>query len=244
MRFTHLFSAITIVAALACATPALSQSITLNTDDGPPYSTPDQTGICDRILTEAFRRMDISLKIIKIPSERALINANNGVDDGNFVRIAGLEKNYPNLIRVSEVITTFEFVAFSRKASFKTTGWDSLKPYNVGIINGWKILENNILDVKSLTKVKDEQLLFTLLLAGKSDVVVYDRMQGKLYLKQLAVRDVSILKPPLAVKQMYLYLHKRHAGLVPKLEQNLRAMKRDGTFDKIAEISSLAGGSR
>lgn len=53
-------------------------------------------------------------------------------------------------------------------------------------------------------------------------------------LKQLAAQGIRTMKPPLAVKGMYPYLHKRHAALVPKLEQTLRAMKKDGTFNKIS----------
>lgn len=236
-------SVIMIVVAVAGVRPALSQTIVLNTDDGPPHSTDDHTGICDRIMTEAFKRMGIKLKIVNLPSERAMINANEGGDDGTYSRVEGLDKQYPNLIRVSEEITRFEFVAFTRKAAFKTTGWDSLKPYNVGIITGWKILENNIVGAKSLTKVRDEQILFSLLLTGKVDLVVYDRQQGKVVLKQTAAEGVRALEPPLAVKGMYPYLHKRHAELVPKLEQTLRAMKKDGTFKRIVAetLRTLSG---
>lgn len=233
MRHSRILYVITLVFVLFIARPAHTQAIVLNTANDPPNSTDDQAGICDRIMSEAFRRMGIPLKIVRLPSERALINANEGVDDGNFARVEGLDKLYPNLIRVSEEITTFEFVAFSRKAAFKTTGWDSLKPYNVGIITGWKILEKNTVGVKSLTKVRDEKLLFSLLLSGKADLVLYDRMQGKVVLKQLASGDIRVLTPPLAVKGMYLYLNKRHAGLVPKLELTLRAMKKDGTVKRI-----------
>lgn len=233
MLHARILYAIMLVIALSMARPAHSQTIVLNTANDSPNSTYDHTGICDRIMTEAFRRMGITLKIVNLPSERALVNANEGLDDGNFARVEGLDKQYPNLIRVSEEITTFEFVAFSRKAAFKTAGWDSLKPYNVGIITGWKILENNIAGVKSLTKVSDELLLFKLLLNAKVDVVVYDRMQGKVVLNRLAAEGIRELKPPLAVKGMYPYLHKRHADLVPKLEHTLWAMKKDGTFKRI-----------
>ena len=233
-RGVKVLAIIMTLLALTFVQPVYSQTMVLNTANDSPNATDDHTGICDRIMTEAFRRMGIKLKIVNLPSERALINANEGVDDGNFARVEGMDKLYPNLIRVSEEITTFEFVAFARNAVFKTRDWDSLKPYHVGIITGWKILEKNIVGVKSLTKVSDEKLLFQLLLAGKVDLVVYDRMQGKVVLKQLAAEEVRVLKPPLAIKGMYPYLHKRHAKLVPKLEQTLRAMKKDGTIKKIA----------
>lgn len=224
-----------IAALLLFASAAHSQVIVMNTSNNPPNSTGEYGGICDRIMTEGFRRIGITLKIVTLPSERALINANEGIDDGNFARVQGLEKTYSNLIQVPEDIARFEFTVFSIKARFKPVGWDSLSPYNVGIINGWKILESNITHAKSLTRVRDESLLFNLLAVERADVVVYDRMQGKYFLNKSGVKDVVALVPPLAVKAMYPYLNKRHKELVPKLAGALRAMKRDGTYAKIVD---------
>lgn len=234
MHRRRIVAAILVALALAGASPARSGAIVLNTSNDPPNATDDHTGLCDRIMIEAFKRLGLALEIVNLPSERALINANEGLDDGNFARVEGLEKQYPNLIRVAEEITTFEFVAFTTRDAFKPSGWESLKPYDVGIITGWKILESNITGVKSLTKVRDEKLLFGLLAAGKADVVVYDRRQGRVVLRQLGLRGITAREPPLAVRGMYPYLHKRHADLVPRLERTLREMRRDGTLRRIA----------
>lgn len=223
-----------IVAFFAFASAAHPQVLVMNTANDPPNSTDNYSGICDRVMTEAFNRIGITLKIVNLPSERALINADEGIDDGNYARVAGLENKYPNLIRVPEEITRFEFTAFSKTARFRPAGWDSLSPYDIGIITGWKILESNITHAKSLAQVKDENLLFNLLAAGRADVVIYDRMQGKYFLNKSGMKDIVELDPPLAVNAMYPYLHKKHKDMVPKLAEALRAMKRDGTYAKIA----------
>jgi polar amino acid transport system substrate-binding protein len=88
-------------------------SLVLNTAHVYPLSSPEGSGFEDKILKEAFRRIGKEIKIIHLPSERALINANEGTDDGNFARVAGLEKTYPNLIRVPERLWMFEFAVFS-----------------------------------------------------------------------------------------------------------------------------------
>ncbi|MBF0559412.1 MAG: transporter substrate-binding domain-containing protein [Nitrospirae bacterium] len=224
-----------IAVFLAFASAAHSQVLIMNTANDPPNSTDDYSGICDIVMTEAFKRIGIKLEIVNLPSERALINANEGIDDGNYARIEGLEKTYPNLIRVPEEITRFEFSAFSKNVHFKPTGWDSLAPYNVGIITGWKILETNITNAKSLTQVKDETLLFNLLAADRVDVVVYERMQGKYFLNNSGMKNIVVLIPPLTVKSMYPYLHKKHKELVPKLAEALKSMKKDGTYAKIVD---------
>lgn len=210
------------------------QTIVLNTANAPPNATEDFTGIGDRVLTEAFRRLGMQLKIVRLPSERALQNANDGIDDGNFARVAGLIKIYPNLIQVPESIVQFEFIAFSKKHKFQTIGWESVRPYNVGIITGWKILEKNITGTKTLTKTKNSSMLFNLLLADRVDIIVYDKKQGQLVLQELhALKDVHLLEPPFAVTQGYPYLHKKHENLVQPLADTLKNMKTDGTYQKI-----------
>ncbi len=234
-------SALTTFFALSLAlAPALTlaenlrSTIVLNTANDTPNSTPNLTGICDRVLTEAFKRIGVPVRIIRLPSERALINANEGIDDGDFARIEGMNKIYSNLIRVPESITKFEFVAFTKRLNFRINGWDSLKPYNVGIVTGWKILEANLAGAKSVIKVKNSNILFNLLNTEKVDIIVYDRMQGKALLNELKYADIRIMKPPLAVKDMYLYMHKKNKELVPLLTDAIRGMKRDGSYGKIA----------
>lgn len=229
----------TLVALIIISPSVLSSevvpqtTIVLNTADVPPYSTPAHTGISDRVLKEAFRRIGIPMRIVYLPSERALFNANEGIDDGNFARIKEINFFLPNLVVVPESLLKFEFVVFSKYRSFKPDGWESLQPYNIGIVRGWKILEANITGAKSLTKVKNEKLLFSLLASDKADMVVYDRMQGLCLLNNSGYQDIHVLKPPLVVRDMYLHLHNKYSHLVEPLAKTIREIKKDGTYNRI-----------
>lgn len=224
----------TLIFFLAGYTVVLSQpSLVLNTSNDPPNSTDAKDGICDLVIKEAFRRLEIELTIVRLPSERALINANDGVDDGNFARVGGLSETYPNLIQVPEPITRFEFVVITAGKHFSIANWSSLAPYNVAIVTGWKILEQNITDTKSLTRVDNRHILLNLLKAGRVDCIVYDRQQALAAAKEESFSDLTILQPPLTVKDMYPYLHKKHQELVPRLAETIRGIKNDGTYDDI-----------
>ncbi len=226
---------------LCQATPLYAQPpLRLNTFTGPPLSTPDHTGYYDRILLEAFSRLKIPIAIGHLPAERSLQNADSGIDDGDFVRVAGLEQRYPNLVMVPEKIDDFEFVAFTRTINLPTDSWKALTPYQVGIVRGWKILEQNLAGVKKLTEVRDQKQLFTLLKNGRADVVVYARAEGLGLLGQLGIADARILEPPLAVQPMHLYLNKKHAGLVAPLAAVLKSMKKEGAFAAIARQTIAA----
>lgn len=212
-----------------CTNPAL----VLNTAQISPRTTPAGTGFQDLIIKEAFRRLGISVKIVHLPSERSLVNANEGIDDGVLVRVAGMEADYPNLIIVSEPITNFQFVIFTKTVHTKLSGWDSLKPYNVGIIRGWKILEHNLADVKSLTIVRDETALFSMLDEGRVDLIVYDKLQGLALIKENKFNNIRLMEPPIVIKPMYLYLNKRHKDIVPKLVNILQEMRAGGLIEAL-----------
>jgi len=209
--------------------------LVINTTGQQPLNTPEQTGFMDLVATEALSRIGIKLKTIQLPAERGLKNTNAGIDDGEMSRIAGLEKHYPNLIRVPEKIMEWEFVVFSPSEINLTSGWQELKPYSVSFINGWKILENSVPSGVSLTKVKNPKQLFNLLQKKRVDLVIYERWGGLHYLKELELDSVKMRRPPLAVREMYVYLHKKHKAIVPKLNNALKQMKKDGSYNKLVQ---------
>jgi polar amino acid transport system substrate-binding protein len=210
----------------------------LNTAQTPPRTQPDGFGFQDIIIKKAFAHLGIAIEIGQLSSERAMINANEGLDDGVFVRVAGLEKIYPNLIRVPEQVTTFKFVAFTKTISTALRNWKDLSPYHVGIIYGWKILEAELAGVQSLTRVKDEVALFSLLTGDRVDIIVYDKLQGLAFIEAKHLQNIKILEPPLAVKPMYLYLNKKHQNLVPQVGEALREMRVSGLIDRITAEST------
>ncbi len=208
-------------------------SLMLGTFAGPPLSTSRGSGFYDLVLKEAFSRAGYDIKIIRLPAERSLTNADEGITDGDFVRISGLDSIYKNLIQVPEKITDFEFVAFTKHIDIPIKGWESLQPYHIAIVRGWKILENNIVGTPSLVRVKNQDLLFSLLDNDRTDIVVYSRFEGYGIIKKNKMKKLTTLEPPLAIREMFLYLNKKHSRLIPLIDANLKAMKRDGTFDKI-----------
>ncbi len=209
--------------------------LNLSTFAGPPLSTIERRGFYDLVLKEAFNRSGVTIGISHLPAERSLINANSGLTDGDFVRIKGLGKFYPNLIQVSEKITDFEFVGFSKNHEIQIKNWEDCKAYNVAIVKGWKILETNLAGAHSLKKVKNQKQLFTLLANNRTDIAVYSRFEGYEMIKQLKLKNIHTLEPPLAIREMFLYLNKKHEKIIFKIADNLRHMKQDGTFKRIQE---------
>lgn len=197
-------------------------------------------GYLKHVALEVFRRINIEVEVIYLPPERALVNVNNGKIDGDIFRISGIEKKYTNLIMVPEPIAIFEFTGFilSGETSINFSGWSSLETHSVGLIQGWKYYENNITTNTNIVKVSKAELLIGLLRDKKVDVILYERWMALHFAKKLNV-PLQRFKKTLAAMPMHIYLHKKHAVLVPEISSELAKMKADGTI-QIIHANTLA----
>lgn len=209
-------------------------SITLNAGTAEPFINADGGGFYGALTQEIFSRIDIDAKVIRLPSARSIINANEGIDDGVIARTAGMEEKYKNLIRIPISVVTFRFVAYSLDEEISVSDWDSFAPYSVGYIRGWRIYEKNLTKTKSLTIVNNAEQLFNLLMNGRTDLIMFEYYRGTWWNNHLNA-NAHIVGSPVAEKDMFIYMHKKHKNLVPKITKVFAEMKQDGTYQKIKD---------
>lgn len=228
--------ALLLLASLLFVSPAgfaaEPRVLELNDVNEPPFTTPEHTGFLDVIATEMFRRTGIELRLAKLPAERALLLANNGLADGDLTRIAGLEEQYPNLVRVPEKLIDWDFSAFSKDVSIPAN-LKTIRHHSVGFIKGWKFYDRNMAGAERVTTVDDPKQLFRLLDRDRIEVALYARWMGLALIQKQGLKNIHPLEPPLASRAMYIYLNKRHAKLVPKLAEALRALKHEGFYQRV-----------
>lgn len=226
---------------LACtiSAPVAAESLVFNTGTRDPYTTDDNTGFLNQVVKEMFARLDIEAEVIVYQaSARALQNANEGIDDGASLRVAGLERKFPNLVRVPEVLIENDFVAYSLGKTLDTKDWSTLAPYEISYILGWQIFQNNLRDHTHTLRAKDAEQMFALLKNDRTEFILYERWQGLWRAKALGL-DVTTHEPPLASREMFIYLHSKHAHLVEPAAAALRAMKADGSYQAIVARTLL-----
>lgn len=242
IRFLIAFAcALLLTTAPACAAEPVE--LVLNDTNDPPFTTPEGTGFLDAVASEAFRRAGVRLRLVKLPPERALLNANAGIEDGDLTRIAGLEAHYPNLVRVPEKLVDWTFVAFSKNPAI-AANWDSLRSRPIGHVKGWKIYEQQLAGAPQVTTTESPEQLFRLLELNRIEVALYARWIGEALIQRQGIGGVQVLAPPLASREMYIYLHRRHTALVPKLAAALRAIKAEGLYDRLYREKVLALAAR
>ena len=224
------------VAALIVVAPVgavSAERIVLSTGMIDPWTNSAGTGFHQALLREVFHRMGMTVEVdINAASQRAFSLANDGVTDGLAGRVEGMEKNYPNLIRVSERMFVNDFVACSRITE-PPADWSDLIPHSVAYIIGWQVFERRLPQVRDLTLVKDSTQLLNLVKADRVEIILHERWQALWQARDMGIH-LRCQKTPLARTDMFIYLHQRHAGLVPRVAETLRQMKADGSYDLIA----------
>ena len=106
---------------------------------GPPLYFEDGSGLFNMLTEEIFSRLDIEYEMIWLPPQRSLLWTNNGIYDGHVSRTSAVKKSLPNLIRVPVNVFDFDFMVYAKDPGLVISGWDSLSPNSVDMINGWKI---------------------------------------------------------------------------------------------------------
>jgi len=233
------------IAVLMLASSAASAApleLVLNNPTAPPFTTADHQGLFDVVVGEAFRRNGLRLKLVTLPAERGLINANEGIDDGDLSRIAGIEKNYPNLVRVPERIFEMHFVAFSRGTQVENLSWAKLDHSTVSFIKGWKIFENNLPPGAEITTTDTAEQLMNMLELGRVQYVLYSRWMGLALIRKMHLGGIGVNEPALAKRDMYVYLNKKYSKYIPALARTLRDIKKEGMYSRVCreKFSAIA----
>lgn len=223
-----------LLASFVLTMPAhAADKLVLSSGMHEPWTNDDASGFTNVFVAELFNRLGLRAEVTFNPAAaRALQLADDGTDDGLAARIAGLENEYRNLVRVPEPIFVNDFVATSTVPAAPVRKWDDLRPRSIGYILGWQVFENNLPPVRTVSVARDSRQLMGLLKAGRVEVALHERWQALWQARELGL-NLIVHEPPLASTPMYIYLNRRHADLVPRVAAELAAMKAEGRHKAI-----------
>ena len=199
------------------------------------------------ILKEAFKRVGYDVELKAYPSARSIVFSNQGVLDGEAQRIYEMNEVFdyklPNLIRVPEPHQALTLSAFvydrddiilDPENPYETIGkYNTL--FKIGIVTTEMSIKKHALT--KIHRVPAYDQMFKMLAAGRADILIGfpEQLDGNGLLTRGIFKNMKfkVLHPPVNTIPLYLYLHKKHKELVQPLAVALKAMKADGSFDKI-----------
>ncbi len=188
--------------------------------------------VCSTVLTEAYTILGIDIKIHSFPPQRAINTSNRGLVDGEVMRIKNTDKTYKNLIRIDPSICVMHSRVYTMKSHIVLTGWSSLRPYKIGIHLGHLYAKRGTSGMNVETIGTNEQLL-EMLHEGRLDVVVAQEPDARKIIKDLGLKGINELSPPIASLPLYHYLHKKNADIIDRLEAVLSKMHTEGRIEEI-----------
>lgn len=199
------------------------------------------------IYSDVFRQLGYEFRYEGYPGGRAPIMAEKGEVDGEIHRGADYEKTSKNLLRVTVSSFSLSYVAFAAKPGIMLNGWNSLKNTNYAVEyrRGAKVAESALTAVvkaENLTTISTVEQGLKKLISGRTDIYVDQEIVVTELLKNF---DRTQFDPSVVYKagilytgESFLYLHKRHAAILPKIAQILTIMKKNGVIERYRKIAA------
>ena len=64
---------------------------------------------------------------------------------------------------------------------------------------------------------------------------IFGLSTGNEILKRLGYGSIKAIEPPIVTNDLFLYVHKKNAGLIPEIVKTLQSMKQDGSYQSIID---------
>ena len=196
------------------------------------FSTFEQSGarlVQEPVLREAYRRLGYDIEILTYPGRRAVDMANRGQVDGELARLDVIKTLYPDLRQVPVPVHQLSLMAFTRDTRFQVEGWQSLQPYTVITLSGYKYTELKLDQWRvPHTLASRFDLVLSAVASGKVEVGLLNRYDGLQVMQRLALKELTLLPQPVEQFPTYHYLHKKHRALVPRVAAQLAKLHQEG----------------
>ncbi len=191
------------------------------------------SALFNHILTEAYARLGYEIELQGYPAERALFMANEGLVDGEAGRVNVVEREYPMLVRVPTPLYVNRIAVLVGNADIDPAeGWGQFAHHRTCIRNGYKFLESKVKGT-SCHHVSSYEKMLELLKNGRVEVALAEYFDILPVLDAQGLNGVRILDRPMASNPMYHYLNRKHAELVPLINDELRRMAAAGRMKEI-----------
>lgn len=187
----------------------------------------------EALLTEMYARAGATVRFRRLPIERDLREANQGLIDGSLARNPEAIAQYPALVPVSPAIGEYTLSLFTLDAALADKPLNQLAGKRIGHLRG---------DVTAARLAREAGVractygtvpgMLRMLRSGRLDAAVLPTVITRMAASPMGLANLHVFGP-LSKTLFYHSLNRKHAALVPRLEAALRGMYRDGTAKRL-----------
>jgi polar amino acid transport system substrate-binding protein len=222
-----------LLLAFSCAVSynALAQEIKIATFQ---FDT-EQVNIGITVMTEIYQSIGYEMKLERFPSKRSLVEANLGTTQGELLRIKEIHKKYPNLVQIPYPISHLKAMALTLTGQSEINNMEGLLDKRLGILRG---LEYTNIIIRDLDRevLNSIESLFSVLLSGRVDVILFPELDAEKYIKSHQLEDtINIGTYAIVDIPLYHYVHKDSKVVIELLNKKMSEMKKTGALAKLID---------
>lgn len=192
--------------------------------------------ISELVLREAYQNIGYTIRVERFPNPRSMMMANSGQLDGELSRVAGIEKEFNNLVAVPVAVNINEAYAFSKRKDIHTPDWESLRPFRLACVLGVQVIKLSLIEEGiSCEYVSTHLQTLKMLHLDRVDIALMPRVNALSALKSANMTDIRIAGGPLVTLKLYHYLHQKNAELLPLITEALKKMEELGRISAIRQ---------
>ena len=135
---------------------------------------------------------------------------------------------------ISTPVYKVKWMAVVKDKSIKVNGWESLRPYKIGIRLGIKLVEMKTKGM-NVEKASDNHTILKKVAIGRNDIGILPQLAILAAIKKNNFTGLTILEPPLQTVNLYHYIHNSRKDLVEKLEKVMADMDASGEIQQIID---------
>ncbi|MDE1465013.1 substrate-binding periplasmic protein [Spartinivicinus poritis] len=229
------------------ASVCYGEKITGAGDPWPPFLSPDLPGqgVALEIVTEAFKREGYELDMNFVPWARAI----DGVKKASYDVLVGTwwTEERTKFLHYSDSYLENRIKFIKRKGDdFEFNGLASLDGKKVGIIRGYGY-GDEFLNAANFTRPETSDLIKNLkkLVAKRIDITLEDEIVAKALIadkEPKLIEQIEFTNNALSINKLHVssgLKNKKHKAIIDAFNKGLKAIKEDGTFDKILQKHKL-----
>ena len=150
------------------------------------------------------------------------------------MRIFTYGQENPTTIRVPTPYYYLETMGFVRKNSgIKIRSKKDLYRYSLAKVRGVKHTNNITQGMPDVFDLKNTATMMEFVRRGRADVALTNTVDGILVLQKLGYTDIVPIEKPLAVLDLFNYIHEDHKELVPEVNSAILEMQSSGEMDAL-----------
>lgn len=188
------------------------------------------------VLPQIYGKIGISIDITPLPGKRAHILTTTGKKDGEIMRIWTYGENNKTVARVPTPYYSLETMAFIRKDSgISILSKEDLAKYKIVKVRGVKHTDNITKGLTDVLDVDSTESMMKMLDKGRVQVALTNTTDGLIVIKKTGLDTIVPVKKPLAVLDLYHYVHEKHGGILDRIDATIKEMKASGELEAIIE---------